>query len=99
MGMLGVAALTTRAQRAWIAGGIPYAGAIGIAAIVLRSDATLGFIAIVLLFAIVWATDICAYFVGRAVGGPKLAASVSPKKTWSGAIGGTAGAVAAALAV
>ena len=77
-------------QRAWVAAGIPYAGAIGIAPVVLRSDTTLGFIAIVLLFAVVWATDIFAYFVGRAVGGPKLAPRISPKKTWSGAIGGVA---------
>ena len=41
------------------------------------------------LFAVVWATDIAAYFVGRAIGGPKLMPQVSPKKTWSGAIGGT----------
>ena len=29
----------------------------------------------------VWATDIFAYFVGRTFGGPKLAPSISPKKT------------------
>ena len=47
--------------------------------------------AILFLFAIVWATDIAAYFAGRALGGPKLCRAVSPKKTWSGAIGGTLG--------
>ena len=46
-----------------------------------------------------WATDIAAYFAGRAVGGPKLWPAVSPKKTWSGAIGGTLGGVAAGLLV
>jgi phosphatidate cytidylyltransferase len=35
-----------------------------------------------------WATDVGAYFVGRAVGGPRLLPSVSPGKTVSGAIGG-----------
>ena len=40
-----------------------------------------------------------AYFAGRAVGGPKLAPAISPKKTWSGAIGGTVAGVAAAIAV
>lgn len=99
MGMLGVAALAPRAQRAWVAGGIPYAGAIGIAPIVLRSDAALGFIAIILLFAIVWATDIFAYFIGRAVGGPKLTPKFSPKKTWSGAIGGIVAAVVVAIVI
>jgi phosphatidate cytidylyltransferase len=99
MGMLAVAALAPRERRVWAAVGIPYAGLLGIAPVVLRSDTRHGFIAIMLLFAIVWATDIVAYFVGRALGGPKLAPSMSPKKTWSGAIGGTAGAVMAALAV
>jgi phosphatidate cytidylyltransferase len=53
----------------------------------------------IFLFAIVWATDIVAYFVGRAIGGPKLMPQVSPKKTWSGALGGTVAAVLAALAM
>jgi phosphatidate cytidylyltransferase len=99
MGMLGVAALAPRAERAWIAAGIPYAGAVGIAPVLLRSDAELGFLAIVWLFAIVWATDIFAYFIGRAVGGPKLAPRFSPKKTWSGAIGGVVAAVVVAVVI
>ncbi|TIP63563.1 MAG: phosphatidate cytidylyltransferase, partial [Mesorhizobium sp.] len=45
----------------------------------------------------VWATDISAYFVGRAVGGPKLAPSISPGKTQSGALGGAVGGVVAGL--
>ncbi len=99
MGMLAAAALAPREQRAWVVAGIPYAGLLGISPIVLRSDAEYGFVAIILLFAIVWATDILAYFVGRAVGGPKLAPQFSPKKTWSGAIGGTIAAIAAAMAI
>jgi phosphatidate cytidylyltransferase len=51
------------------------------------------------LFAIVWSTDIVAYFVGRALGGPKLMPRVSPKKTWSGAIGGTVAAIVVAVAI
>jgi phosphatidate cytidylyltransferase len=99
MGMLGAAALAPRAQRLWAAAAIPYAGAVGIAPIVLRSDGALGFIAIVFLFAIVWATDIFAYFVGRAVGGPKLAPRFSPKKTWSGAVAGVVAAVIVAITI
>ena len=99
MGTLGTAALAPAERRAFVAGGIPYAGALGVAPIVLRSDSHDGFLAMIFLFAIVWATDIVAYFVGRAVGGPKLMPQVSPKKTWSGALGGTAAAIVAALAV
>jgi phosphatidate cytidylyltransferase len=52
-----------------------------------------------LLFAVVWTTDVLGYFAGRAFGGPKLWPAVSPKKTWSGAIAGTVGAAVVALLV
>ncbi|QBK30671.1 phosphatidate cytidylyltransferase [Roseitalea porphyridii] len=58
-----------------------------------------GLVAIIFLVAVVWATDIGGYFVGRAVGGPKLAPRVSPNKTIAGALGGLAGAIVAALIV
>jgi phosphatidate cytidylyltransferase len=99
MGMLSVAVLASREQRRWVACGVPYAGVLGIAPVVLRSDDERGFAAIILLFGIVWATDIFAYFTGRAIGGPKLAPRFSPSKTWSGAVGGTLAAVLAALAI
>jgi phosphatidate cytidylyltransferase len=99
IGALGVAALAPAERRGWIAVGIPYAGALAVAPIVLRSDGAVGFLALIFLFAIVWGTDITAYFVGRALGGPKLMPKVSPKKTWSGALGGTLAAVIVALAV
>lgn len=47
---------------------------------------------------LVWATDIGAFAVGRAVGGPRLIPSISPGKTVSGAVGGMLLAAAVALA-
>jgi phosphatidate cytidylyltransferase len=44
------------------------------------------------VFIVVWSTDIGAYFAGRAIGGPKLAPSISPKKTLAGFYGGVAAA-------
>jgi phosphatidate cytidylyltransferase len=99
LGMLVCAALAPRDRRPWAALGVPYAAAMGLAPIILRSDNDHGFLVMVTLFAVVWATDIAAYFVGRAVGGPRLAPRVSPNKTWSGALGGLAGAVVAATLV
>jgi phosphatidate cytidylyltransferase len=81
----------------WLAGGIAYAGVLLFAPLILRRDPALGFAAIGFVFAIVWGTDIAAYFAGRAIGGPKLWPAVSPKKTWAGAIGGTLGGIAAGL--
>jgi phosphatidate cytidylyltransferase len=50
---------------------------------------------------LVWAADIFAYFAGRAMGGKffarKLAPSISPGKTWEGAIGGMLGVIVCAL--
>lgn len=79
----------------WPVAGVAYAGLSAISLAALRSDDAAGLAATLFLFAIVWATDILAYFVGRAIGGPKLAPSISPGKTWSGAIGGTIAGIVA----
>jgi phosphatidate cytidylyltransferase len=41
---------------------------------------------------VVWSGDIFAYYVGRSFGRHKLAETISPKKTWEGAIASTIGA-------
>jgi len=43
---------------------------------------------ILILFTCIWATDTGAYFTGKLLDGPKMAPYISPKKTWSGLIGG-----------
>jgi phosphatidate cytidylyltransferase len=91
-------ALATRTS-SWAAGGLAYAGLSALSLAYLRDSDTAGLIAILFLFAVVWATDILAYFVGRAIGGPKLAPAISPGKTQSGALGGAVGGVAAGLAI
>jgi len=98
-GTVGPLAFAPQSRRLWLAAGLLYAGSIAVAPILLRSDPATGFLTIVLLFAVVWSTDIIAYFLGRAIGGPKLMPRVSPRKTWSGALSGTGAAIVSALAV
>lgn len=43
---------------------------------------------VIWVFIVTWATDIGAYFAGRAIGGPKLAPAISPNKTIAGLVGG-----------
>ena len=54
---------------------------------------------VLFIILIVWASDIGAYMAGRLIGGPKLAPTISPGKTWSGAAGGLVAAAAAGLLV
>ncbi|MHA1539102.1 MAG: phosphatidate cytidylyltransferase [Alphaproteobacteria bacterium] len=58
-----------------------------------RLSDMLGHHHLIFLVTIVWATDSFAYFVGKMFGGKLLAPSISPKKTWSGAIGGASIAI------
>jgi phosphatidate cytidylyltransferase len=64
-----------------------------------RDHPALGIVGVLWLFAVVWTTDIVAYFTGRRFGGPKLWPQVSPKKTWSGFAGGLVAGTLAGLAV
>ena len=86
-------------SRGWSCAGFLYAGLVAVVPVVVRESAGLGALAILWIFAVVWTTDIAAFFVGRGVGGPKLWPAVSPKKTWSGFLGGLVGATVAGAGV
>jgi phosphatidate cytidylyltransferase len=81
--------------RIWAGIGVIYAVLPAIALQSLRESQTFGVWALVFLLAVVWSTDIAAFFAGRAIGGPRLIPRISPKKTWSGAAGGLCGALIA----
>ncbi|MBK1635074.1 phosphatidate cytidylyltransferase [Rhodovulum adriaticum] len=49
------------------------------------------------LVLVVIATDVAGYFAGRFIGGPKFWPRVSPKKTWSGTLGGWLAALCVGL--
>jgi len=84
----------------WAFVGLLYAGAMVISVCVLRHSLFLGATAMLWLFALVWGTDVMAYFGGRLIGGPKLCRPISPGKTWSGFIVGViCGAMAGVVVV
>ena len=81
-----VAIVTHRRQ---LAGGVVYCGLPVLALMVLRREDA-GLLLALWTLSLVWATDIGGFFAGRAIGGPKLAPSISPAKTWAGLAGGVA---------
>ena len=85
LGLL-IGAASRRIAMAW---GFVY---VGLPSLALLSLSWVWEVLVFWVFAVTWATDIFAYFAGRAVGGPKLAPRISPNKTWAGLIGGMAGA-------
>lgn len=83
----------------WQAAGLSWGITLGLCFPILRGENETGLWLTIFILVIVWATDICAYLVGRQFGGPKLWPRVSPKKTWSGATGGLVGAILFGLIV
>lgn len=81
-----------RGSAPWAAFGVLWIGLPSVALLWLSADPGTGRVTVLWLFALVWATDSAAYFVGRGFGGPRIAPSWSPRKTWSGALGGLAAA-------
>jgi phosphatidate cytidylyltransferase len=83
-GLLAVSSATV----GWSLLGIAYSVLSTWSMVWLRSDPTLGATALLYLLLVAWTTDTTSYGGGRLVGGPKLAPSISPRKTWSGLLVG-----------
>lgn len=94
VGAIIVGAIEGHGRRTWMAVGSVYI-ALPLAACEWLRDAPHGREMILWLLIVVWASDTVAYLFGRALGGPKLAPAISPKKTWSGLGGAVIGAGAA----
>jgi phosphatidate cytidylyltransferase len=82
----------------WSAAGAIYCGLAAAVLMVLR-DPPQGTLLVSLVLLTVIATDVGAYFTGRAIGGPKIAPAISPSKTWAGLGGGIVLTVASLLGV
>ncbi len=92
--------LTARARKGFTIHhvlGVPYIWMATFSLMVLRNTPECGTHAVFFLFAVIWAADSLAYFIGRALGGPKFAPRISPKKTWSGFFGAVTGGALAGL--
>ena len=94
-----VVALSSRPWATWMTAGFLYMTLAMGALLVIRAKEPEGVFLVLWMVLVVVATDVGAYFVGRAVGGAKLWPAVSPGKTWSGAIGGLAAAAIIGLFV
>jgi phosphatidate cytidylyltransferase len=86
------------ARGLWGVFGALYFGA-AIAGLWLARSTEEGFFVTMVLFGVVWATDIGAFVFGRLIGGPKIAPSISPSKTWAGLVGGIVSVAAVILVV
>ena len=84
--------ITPKNSLPWQVAGIAYITLPCIAALALRD---LSLSAILYPILLIIATDSGAYFAGRAIGGPKIAPRISPKKTWAGLGGGIVAAMIA----
>jgi phosphatidate cytidylyltransferase len=80
---------------AWVIAGIIYVGLLLSFLVALRLDAGRGWVFLA-LFA-TFGSDTAAYFLGKALGRHRLAPSISPAKTWEGAIAGLFGAIIVSL--
>ncbi|MFM7349922.1 MAG: phosphatidate cytidylyltransferase [Erythrobacter sp.] len=94
----------------WFFGGVLYIGGAATAMLAVRNGVQVlpldpevygyGPLEVLVVFVLpIVAVDVGAYFVGRAIGGPKIAPRISPAKTWAGLFGGATAAALVGVAV
>jgi phosphatidate cytidylyltransferase len=83
-----VSLLGDRPVIVWRVGGLIFFSIVLMAVQEMRGTVPAGIIAGWYLGIVIASNDTGAYFVGRVIGGPKLAPMISPAKTISGAVGG-----------
>lgn len=96
LGLFGAAAIfiLLATRRLPLAQGLLYVAAPAMALLWLRAFGSDGLAWSLAALGTVVAADVCAYFAGRLIGGPKLWPAMSPNKTWAGLAGAAAGATA-----
>jgi phosphatidate cytidylyltransferase len=96
-------ALTVAMRRVELRGGYPAAAAsvfaftyiaLPLGMLVQLRQQWAGAFYLLYLLLVVWAGDIFAYFVGKAIGRHRMAPRISPKKTWEGAVASLVASVA-----
>lgn len=78
--------------------GIVYIGVACLCATWLRDSDEFGFYSLLYVFFAIWGCDVGAFIAGKTIGGPKMAPSISPNKTWAGLIGGCIASVTIVIA-
>ncbi len=86
------------AEVAWQFVGALYVGAAALAMVQVRINYDMWTVMLAFLLPVI-AVDVGAYFAGRALGGPRIAPSISPSKTWAGLLGGALAASAITIGI
>ena len=87
--------LTWRRGFLWLGGGILYLGLPFVSLMWMVSSLVEPWSVLLWVTLVLIANDTGGYLVGKSVGGPRLASSISPLKTWSGFAGGLVGSIGA----